>query len=117
MSTATKKDQAAPAAFQPPPVEPGMAVRWHPDGILNNHDWHPAIVLRVGVRTIAVGIMEHNNHNLVLRDGVRNASDEEASDYDLRENGSWSYTDEKIALIKLERRLSALEEALGTKTK
>jgi hypothetical protein len=117
MSTATKEKSAPPPVveFVPPPVEPGMIVRWHPDGIINAHDWHPAIVSRVGPRTIAVSIIDHTNHNFILRDGVRNASDEDASPYDLRENGSWSHTDSYYKVFHLERRLAELEEALGGK--
>ena len=79
-------------------------VDWWEEGVVNGHP-RPAVITRVNTRSLALNIMDPQNQNLMLREGVRFHEDPEAKEDEFAAEGSWSFTDESKRLATLETKL------------
>lgn len=106
-------EKPSPLAIQPalgtqPYMQPNVLqcdiVNWHPFGDKND-SVVPAIVLKVGSRTVALHIFVENTRSLVYKDGVRHVDDPESKREEFRESGAWSHTKRTQEMIDLKRQL------------
>lgn len=84
---------------------------WFPHGVRANAP-HIGFVTKLGHDSVCLSILHPNNHNFMIRDGVRHVSDPRTRQVELAEQGAWEHTPATLRLQKLEEIVGKLSSVL-----
>lgn len=113
MTAATQTKPAAAPALKPeyemPPIRLGEIVYWYHGGQPNDEPI-PAIVTRVGSRSVNLAIFHQDSYTMRCQDGVRHLSDPGIKEVERRESGAWSHTLGQLEILQLKAQIAELQD-------
>lgn len=111
-AVAQPKPVAVPAPkpeYEMPPIRLGEIVYWYHGGQPSDEPM-PAIVTRVGSRSVNLGIFHQDSYTLRCQDGVRHVSDPGIKEVERREAGAWSHTPAQVEILHLKAQIAELQD-------
>ena len=88
-----------------------LDVMWYPDGDLDQTP-HPAKIVGLGNTSVCLAIFEPDNHNLILRDGVKHVDDKTIRPNERIDQGLWEHTQFHKEFLGMRKRIEKLEKLL-----
>jgi hypothetical protein len=106
--------------FKMPPAQLGDIVMFfpmadRPSGTQNTG--HVAIVTAIGIDSLNLNVLAPNNHNLMIRDGVRHMDDPKCQHPELRMQGGWDYTPQHVRMERYFQLVGELAGELGVRSR
>ncbi len=113
-----KAELAAPAAAKEPlpykmPKPIGLMVEWRASGDAPGSKFAPAIITKQGHNALSVLLLAEDRPTMVPKTGVRHISDPDNRNPMFEAGGTWDYTPETRALLKMAASLGLSLKDLG----